>query len=331
MIAELRSAGVNVIVAGDLFHRDTRTLLEASRTLRAAITPAVRSGVAHAHTAITAAVARWAGIETVVASCHGWNLERDPAFDLQDALALQHVDAITSPSEYWARILEDRLGLAGVFVIPYGLDLRRFPPREGARNHSGPLRVVCVAELTARKGIADLVAAMPLVWRERPDCELHLMGDGDARQALAAKAAELDPGGSRIVFRGFVAGPYAHIQAFDLFCLPTHSDNFPLALMEAMLAQLPVVATDVGGIRELVTASGCGRVVPAQAPEALAGAILNLLARTREDRERLGKRGDQFVRDRCAIAVTGAQLGALYEEARDRSRRRTAAAPTPCT
>jgi glycosyltransferase involved in cell wall biosynthesis len=329
LIAELENEGVCVLRPGDLFRRSVPGLLQSARALRAGLPEGALAGVAHAHTAMTAAVARWAGVRTVVATCHGWNVARDQAYNVQDALAFQLVDAVTSPSTYWADILRQELGMPEVAVVPVGLDLRRFPPAS-TTTRTPAHRIVTVAELTARKGIADLLDAMPGVWAESPTVELHILGDGEEQPALVAKSAELDPRGARIVFHGFVPQPYRHIQSYDLFCLPSRSDNFPVALMEAMLARLPVVATDAGGIPELVGGSGCGFVVPAKAPTALSAAILRTIDLGADARNTLGELGERFIRARCSIDVTVGQLTDLYSQAAARHRAPRAPGLLPC-
>jgi glycosyltransferase involved in cell wall biosynthesis len=265
---------------------------------------------------MAAAVARKAGFATVVATCHGWNPQRQDAFNLQDSLAFGLTDAITSPSACWAAALEREMGIENVTVVPVGLDLRRYPSTEARHSERAATSIATLAELTARKGIGDLLEAMPTVWRHAPAVQLHLFGDGDAREGLEARAAELDPSRTRIFFHGFVTEPYRRLRDFDLFCFPSRSDNFPVALMEAMLARLPVVATDVGGIPELVAQSGCGHVVPPEAPAALAAEIVALLGLPAERRCELGARGERFVRQHCGIETTVNQLDAVYAAAR---------------
>jgi len=328
LLAELGDGSVDVLEPGDFFHRSNTSLFETARALRSALPPAARQGVAHAHTAIAAAVARWAGIETVVATCHGWSLTRDQAFNLQDALAFGLVDAVTSPSAHWAHALRREMGVSEVSVIPVGLDLTRYPAPPTAAGASTPRRIVCLAELTARKGLSDLLDALPALWADAPDVELHLFGDGDARVALEQQAAGIDTRGKRVMFHGFVPRPFSRLHEFDLFCLPSRSDNYPVALMEAMLARLPVVSTSVGGIPELVTESGCGAVVSPEAPAELAAAISGILGLSAVERSGLGGRGERFIRERCAIGVTVRQLLALYAGAR--TRRTNSEGPSPC-
>jgi glycosyltransferase involved in cell wall biosynthesis len=333
LIEELREGGATVLGAGDIFHRRIGSLLTAAHTLRAALPDDALAGVAHAHTAMAAAVARFAGVKTVVATCHGWNLERDAAFDLQDALAFRLVHAITSPSVYWASILEQHLGMKDVEVIPVGLDLGRYPDigsLHAQPSGFGRRRIVTLAELTDRKGIEDLLDAMPAVWQKHPGTELHLFGDGDRREAFERRAASRDDVGGRTVFHGFVPSPFARIADADIFCLPSRSDNFPVALMEGMLARLPVVATNVGGIPELAASSGCGRLVPARAPEALADALTSLLALEAQDRKDMGALGEAFIRTHCAIEVTVGRLAEVYRFAASRRRSAEANGSTPC-
>jgi glycosyltransferase involved in cell wall biosynthesis len=284
MVDELRNAGVSVTTIGDTFHRNTATLRAAATYLKDYVGAFTEHSVVHSHTAMGAVVAKWAGAPNVVITCHGWNPARSQEQDLQDAVAFTLANGVTSPSTYWAERVH---GLAGVNpkVLPYGFDLARYPdPSPGLRPPSpggrGPSmkRVLCLAELTARKGQDVLIAAMPHVWGKHPDAELHLIGDGDARESLQAQAAEVDLSGHRIVFRGFINKPYSMLPEFDLMCLPTRSDNQPVSIVEAMLAGVRVVSTTVGGIPEQVAMGDGGVCVPPDDAESLAAAILFELA-----------------------------------------------------
>jgi len=275
LIRELEEAGVRTLWVGDFFHRDARLLREAAARLRAAAGP-WEATVVHAHAAMGLAVARWAGAPAVVATCHGWSPDRAAAFDLQDALAFSLADAIISPSTFWARRVSELSGVGGarLHVIPNGVDLCAYPVVAHGTSRSGVLRIACVGELTHRKGQDVLLEAMPRIWAHEQAAELHLFGAGDLADAIHARARVLDPEGRRVVVRGHVAYPYGELAAFDVFCLPTRSDNQPLAIVEALLAGVPVVATDVGGIPEMIAGPHAGVVVPADAVAPLADALL---------------------------------------------------------
>lgn len=277
LVRELNDAGVRTVCVGDFFHRDVRGLRQAAARL-SATAGRWESTVVHAHAAMGVAMARWAGAPAVVATCHGWSPDRLPAYDLQDALALSMADAIISPSTYWARRVGELCGLndGRLHVIPYGVDLRAYPPLSPAERHDAPMQIACVGELTHRKGQDVLLDAMPRIWADEPGTQLHLFGDGDLADALRSRARTIDPDGVRVVFRGHVPYPYGELAGFDLCCLPTRSDNQPLAIVEALLAGVPVVATDVGGIPEMLAGPHAGAVVPAEAAAALADAVLRV-------------------------------------------------------
>jgi glycosyltransferase involved in cell wall biosynthesis len=314
LVAELRSAGVPVVTAGNFFHRQAATMKSASVALRDAAlrgnTAWTPDTVVHAHTAMAAAAARWAGAPRVVLTCHGWGPGRAPHVDLEDALAYQMCDAVTSPSEHWAATIREKTAVERVHVIPYGVDLSRVAPVQTAAP--AVPRMMCVAELTHRKGQDLLLAAMADIWARQPRAELHLVGEGDCGPALREQARQLDPSGTRIVFHGMVDAPWSLTTPYDVFVLPTRSDNQPLALIEAMAAGLPIVATGVGGIRQMVTDARCGFVVPPENVFELRMAISVLLDTAPAGRRELGAAGIRYARATFDIATHLAALDGLY-------------------
>lgn len=314
LIAELTGAGVAVHRAGDFFHRDAAALKAAAAAMRAAVCgPSGRwapDTIVHAHTAMGAAVARWAGAPRVVVTCHGWGPGRPAEFDLQDALAYSLCDVVSSPSERWAEVVRTKCAVTDVPVVPYGLSLTRVPPRSAAVSEVP--RIVCVGELSYRKGQDLLLDAMPAVWARVPQAELHFIGDGEARETLRAHARTVDPSGQRVVFHGQHQDAGAQVGTFDIFALATRSDNQPVAIIEAMAAGVPVVATRVGGIADLVESARCGFVVPPGNVYEL-GMALSVLAESGDAaRRELGALGPAVARARFDIASHVDALDRLY-------------------
>lgn len=308
MVAELRDAGVSVAVVGDTFHRNVEGLRAASLCLKDYAGVFTGHSVVHSHTAMGIAVAKWAGAPTVAATCHGWNPTRPQEQDLQDAVAFTYADGVTSPSTYWAERVHRLSGILDVKVLPYGFDLSRYPELPSVRtDERNPRRIVCLAELTARKGQDVLLAAMPKVWERHPGVQLHLVGEGDARDSLQALAREIDPSGQRIHFQGFIEQPYRVLPEFDLMCLPTRSDNQPVSIVEAMLAGVPVVSTTVGGIPEQLAMGKSGVCVPPDDVEALASALIAQLDDLQPGRKSLGG-----VRNRFDIRKHAEELACWY-------------------
>jgi glycosyltransferase involved in cell wall biosynthesis len=323
-VAELQSAGVTVKTIGDFFRRDLNLLRAAASSLADAMGQEAASTLVHAHSAMPAAVARWAGAGTVVMTCHGMMPGRSKEFDLQDALAIRMADALVSPSRHWAERLRADFNAPPVSVVPDGLDAARHPPiANGGRLTARASRLVTVCELTHRKGIDLLIAAMPRVWSERPDVTLDVLGSGDQAESLARLAAAVDPAGTRIRLLGHVARPYFALAGYDVFVLPTRSDNFPAALAEAMFAGLPVIGTDVGGVPEMIRDGNCGLVVPPESSDALATAILRMSGQDEKGRRAQAAAGEAYARRHLTTERVVNDLASLYASATATSRART--------
>jgi glycosyltransferase involved in cell wall biosynthesis len=246
-------------------------------------------------------------------TCHGLSPDRAAAFELQDAIAFRLADAIISPSRHWAERLQRDYEVCDVDVVPYGLDLHRYPLLEARAEFQAPvLRVLILSELTHRKGIDVLLDAIPTVLRAFPNVEFHFWGKGDSAELYRSRALAMSEASGRLFFPGFMQDPYPRLAEFDLLCLPTLSDNLPLSIMEAMLAGLPVLSTRVGGIPELLGQSGCGDLVDPGSAGALAKAMVGLLNLGRPALRLLGRKGRDRARDAFAIVPAVDRLEALY-------------------
>ena len=312
MVEELRASGVGVHTAGDFFHRDPFLLDAAAVRLRALAGPWDDLTVVHSHTAPGIAVARWSGARRIIATCHGWSIDRPAEYALQDALAFSLADAIVSPSTYWAERVAALPGHPHVEAIPYGFDLSRYADLMPNRAGRHPARIACLGELTARKGQDVLLEAMPAVWDALPQAEVHLFGDGDLRPALEARARGLDVDSRRVFLHGHVRGAYRQLPDHDLLVLPTRSDNQPVAIVEAMLAGLPIVSTTVGGIPEMIEQADCGETVAPEDPGGLAASMLRVLGR--RDRDAMSARGRSFAAATYDVARSAAAHQPLYQD-----------------
>ena len=133
-----------------------------------------------------------------------------------------------------------------------------------------------VANLRATKGYPDLLEAAAQVIREEPAARFVAVGRGPLEADLRARHASLGLG-DRFTFLGFRPDAVRVMSAFDVFCLPSHYEGLPIALMEALALGLPVVSTRVGGIAELVTDGEDAVLVPPSAPALLARALIDLV------------------------------------------------------
>ena len=146
-----------------------------------------------------------------------------------------------------------------------------------AGERAGAPVVICVAGFREEKDHATLLRAFRTVVDARP-AVLRLVGDGPERAAAEALTRELGLEDS-VEFLGDRSDVERLLADADVFVLASYAvENLPFAVLEAMAAGLPVVATDVGALAELVRDGVTGALVPARDPEALAGAVTGLLA-----------------------------------------------------
>jgi glycosyltransferase involved in cell wall biosynthesis len=151
---------------------------------------------------------------------------------------------------------------------------------------------------------------MPAVWAARPDAELHLFGDGDLRPALEARLRTFGADAERVFLHGHVAAPYRTLPDYDLLVLPSRSDNQPVAIVEGMLAGMPIVSTAVGGIPEMIDQAGCGETVPSERADALSAGMLRVLARP--DFDTLGDRGRAFASSAYDVGASAVRHDGIY-------------------
>jgi len=153
-------------------------------------------------------------------------------------------------------------------------------------NH-GHLTIGFVGRIVPQKRVDVLLRAYAhLEPQLRESCSLTVVGDGPLVPHLMSLAHALGIG-SRVNWLGHLDGQ-AIMNSFDVFCLPSDFEGFPYVLLEAMAAGLPVVATDVGGVEEMVRHGANGLVVPVGQPKALSQALTTLL-RNRSVRMRMGR------------------------------------------
>jgi len=215
-------------------------------------------------------------------------------------------DAYITPSEHSRR----ELLAYGYFVpervhaIPNGIE----PPPEdpGARERvrrefalgDAPTLVV-VSRLHPDKGHSLLLDVLADLRTEFPNLRLLVVGEGGERQALEQKAQALGLGDA-VVFTGFRSDVLDLLRASDIFVLPSFHEGIPYAALEAMSVGLPVVATAVGGLNELVVDGTTGLLVPPREKEPLRDALARLL-RQPELGHAMGEAGRRRARENYSL------------------------------
>jgi glycosyltransferase involved in cell wall biosynthesis len=206
---------------------------------------------------------------------------RSRAARLLKRMSSRRLAAHIAVSERTARTIAADAGLPSgrMIVVPNGVP----EPAGGTLELGLPRPVVgAVGRLDRLKGFDILIDALA----QLPQVTAVIAGDGPAREALLQRARERDVA-DRFEILGWrqEIGPF--LRELDVFVLPSRLEGLPLAMLEAMATRTPVVATDVGGVREAVTSGETGLVVPPDDATALADAVRQLV----EDehlRERFG-------------------------------------------
>jgi colanic acid/amylovoran biosynthesis glycosyltransferase len=196
-------------------------------------------------------------------------------------------------------------------VVRCGIPFDRVPIREPREN--GAATIICVGRMSPEKGQAGLLRAFARLRRSRPDLKLRLVGDGSERGSLEALASELGVAGA-VTFAGRLseAETLAEIARSDLLALPSLMEGLPIVLMEAMAVGVPVVASRVAGIPELVEDGATGLLFPPSDWGALAAAIERLLG-DEALYAAVVKRAQRKVRDEFDVRKSAEILAGLFE------------------
>lgn len=207
-------------------------------------------------------------------------------------------------------------------VVPNGIDVRLFDS-QSQREPDPPLppqsaaRVAMVASMhLPDKGHGNLLEAAALLEQRGLHAEWLLVSDGALRREHEEKARAL---GLEVQFLGRRSDVPRLLRHVDLLVHPSWAEGFPNAVLEAMCAGKPVVATRVGGCPELVSAE-TGRLVEPRRPDQLAGAIEELLSHPSLAQE-LGRRGRRVVEERYSLERLSQTIESLYESLLDGDQR----------
>lgn len=291
-----------------------------------AIAPALAAeGVGHIHahfasgaSSVALYLHRLTGVSYSL-TAHAKDIYLDTVRPADLARKLRAARFAVTVSDFNARHLAGCAVGSRIVRIYNGLDLDRFAPN-GAVRDSPPL-VLAVGRLIEKKGFDDLVRACALLVLDGLDFRCVVVGKGPAREELEALVALLGLKG-RVSLAGALPRErllrlYPRASALAAPCVvgsDGNRDGLPTVLVEAMALGVPVVATDVTGIPELVEDGVTGLIVPQREPEALAAALRTLLADP-DAAAAFARRARARVEERFDLRANVAQLRRLFAEA----------------
>jgi glycosyltransferase involved in cell wall biosynthesis len=219
-------------------------------------------------------------------------------------------------SSYWAEFVSAFVDRARIRVLPNPIECDSLAPPAGARS-SGKHNVLLLGSLGRRKGHFDVLEAIPPVVREFPSVVFNFAGaeevpgtEGQLRELVAQKGLE-----DHVLFLGRVTGQQKLdlLHSTTIMILPSHSENMPVSVLEGMGAGLPIIASRVAAVPELLESGRAGRLVDAGDWRALAEEIKTLL----RDPDLAARLGREARRKACAlwdVKIVASRLSAIYGE-----------------
>jgi glycosyltransferase involved in cell wall biosynthesis len=291
-----------------------------------------RRGVGHVHAHFTSPAADVAqlvgelgrdgdGPSSWSFTAHGTDILDDNPARLAEKI--RRADAVVCVSDFGrGRLMSlvDAMHWEKLRVVRCGVDRQwlaaECPASPG--QHGGAVRVLTVGRIEREKGHRVLLDALNSLKRRGMTVHWTLVGDGSLRDSLRRRVEDLGLGG-QVVLSGNVGQDRIRSCYLDahLFCLPSLGEGVPVVLMEAMASGLPVVASQIMGVPELVEHGVSGLLVPPGRPEALADAIEGL-ARDPGLRRRMGEAGRRRVARDYHSERSAVELRALFEGRRSR-------------
>jgi glycosyltransferase involved in cell wall biosynthesis len=279
----------------------------------------------HRHKATTYAVmaARIAGTPVLLAHVHGLGRSRNLKRRLINCILFRNVNRLVPVAN---SVKEDVLRNnwfvtdEKLFVLENSVDYGRFADvsisKKDAKQMLGmpadSLVFGTIGRLVPTKGLSYLIAAFSKVKKQMPSVHLVLVGDGPCRAELQMQAADALCGDS-VHFLGHRANVEQLLKGMDVFILASVAEGMPRVLLEAMAAGVPCVATQVGGIPEVINGEAVGFLVPPGDPEALAEMMLRVAKMPGEELAEVIEKARGRIRRFYSHDVVKKKLEALYE------------------
>ena len=271
----------------------------------------VRADIVHTHL-VHADVYGALAARRLVSTKHNDDPFRTGAFRFVERALAARASRVVAITDALARFQVERVGIPKrkLVTIHYGLDA--LPEAWGANPGddipADAIVVLAICRLERQKGVDVAVRALARLRKREPRAQLVVLGEGEERERLERLARELDVPAS---FPGRVPDVAAWLRRASVLVHPVRWEGFGLAVLEAMLAGLPVVASRVSSLPELVQDGVTGLLVPPDDPDALAVA----LARALEDAETLGGAGLRRAQERFSVARMAEATLDVYETA----------------
>jgi glycosyltransferase involved in cell wall biosynthesis len=248
----------------------------------------------------------------VISTPHGWSNQKDKKLLFYEQLGrvcLKSFDRVCPLSQsLYDGLCADGIQSSKLTLVLNGVDIREIDEVPARAKANEKKRIGYIGQFVEGKGLNDLVDAFFAL--NRPDCELFMVGDGPCREKILRRVESRD-GELGVYCPGYTTRRLEDLKGLDVFVLPSLSEGIPRCIMEAHAAMVPVVATDIDGIRALVKSEETGLLVPPDNAEALAAAINRVLNSPALARK-VASAGRKLIEERFSAARMARQYETLY-------------------
>jgi len=324
LATELAAMGVRIDILEESKIGPFRLLYKVWRTLRKN-----KIDILHSHrykeNIIGSIAAKLSGIPVILRTVHGLNehfagLKRSKMVfyeSLEYVISLFLVDRLIAVSLDIGRLLTRRYNSRKIEVIHNSIDLSRIKAlknptvtRQELSIKEDAIVIGSAGRLVKVKGLDLLLQASALIKKSIPNLKVLIAGEGPEKQSLQSLAGSIGLDND-IIFAGHRDDVYDLIQAMNVFVLPSYSEGIPLAMLEAMALGIPVVATEVGGIPEVITDGINGYLIRSRKPELVAAKCL-LLLNNIDLRNRLTHNAKEKIKNAFSVDVQVSKISRLY-------------------
>ena len=278
---------------------------------------------AHKSTVYGTVAAVLAKTPVVMAHVHGLGRSRNFRRKLMNFLLFKKINRIVPVAESVKEdVLKNNWSVPEekITVLENSIDYGRFADvsisKEDAKRILGLASDAfvfgTVGRLAPTKGLSYLIEAFPKVKEQKPSAQLVLFGDGPCRAELEQQASNMSCRDS-IHFLGHRDNIEQLLRGMDVFVLSSVAEGMPRAILEVMAAGIPCIATEVGGIPEIISGNNVGILVPPKDSEALAEAMVNVANLTDEKLEKQVVKAQNRVRQFYSHQVVREKVRKLYE------------------
>lgn len=258
----------------------------------------------------------------VISTVHGWAKQtagmKGRLYEFLDAIALKRMDRVIAVSRaVQGDLIGHGLKARKISLVYNGIKIGI--PKSSWDAASTRLKfglptdafiIGAVGRLATVKGHSYLIEAMPSILNEIKTCRLIIAGDGPLRGELETLISKLGLS-ETVKLVGHVDDINGFMAAIDLFVLPSLSEGLPIALLEAMASEKPVLASSVGGISEVITDSSEGILISPCDPKAISNAVRRLF-QDGNQRKTLGHNSKKIVEEKFSSPNMAGQYAAIY-------------------